>query len=127
MVSNIVKIASAAALFALGTTAASAAIPAGNATHGAVVFHQCQVCHVVTAQNRVGPSLKGVVGRHSGIYPGYMYSSANKNSGIVWTEDKLFAYLENPRKYVPGTKMGFAGLKAPQDRADVIAYLKTNK
>lgn len=56
---------------------------------------------------------------------GYAYSSANKNSGIVWTKDKLFAYLENPRKYVPGTKMSFAGLKNPQGRADKIAYLKT--
>lgn len=116
----------AAGLLALGSTSALAAIPAGNPAHGAVVFHQCQLCHVIAAgQNRVGPSLHGVVGRHSGIVPGYTYSSANKNSGIVWTEDKLFAYLEDPRAYVPGTKMSFAGLKNPQDRADVIAYLKT--
>lgn len=120
------RAAIAAGLLALGSTSALAAIPAGHAAHGAVVFHQCQLCHVITAgQNRVGPSLHGVVGRHSGIVPGYTYSSANKNSGIVWTEDKLFAYLENPRAYVPGTKMSFAGLKNPQDRADVIAYLKT--
>ena len=120
------RAATAAGLLALGSTSALAAIPAGNAAHGAIVFHQCQLCHVITAgQNRVGPSLHGVVGRHSGIVPGYTYSSANKNSGIVWTEDKLFAYLENPRAYVPGTKMSFAGLKNPQDRADVIAYLKT--
>lgn len=120
------RIATAAALLAIGTSSAFAAIPAGNPAHGAIVFHQCQVCHAI-GKNLVGPSLKGVVGRHSGIMPGYNYSAANKNSGIVWTEDKLFAYLANPRAYVPGTKMSFAGLHNPQDRADVIAYLKTAK
>ena len=110
---------------ALGT-AASAAIPPGNAANGAKVFVQCQTCHVVTpAVNRIGPTLHGVVGRHSGIVPGYMYSAANKKSGVVWTEANLFTYLEAPRKFIPGTKMSFVGLKDPQKRADVIAYLKT--
>ena len=127
MVRIAARIASvAAALLTLSTTSTLAAIPAGNAAHGAIVFHQCQVCHAI-GKNMVGPSLKGVVGRHSGIMPGYNYSAANKNSGIVWTEDKLFSYLEAPRKYIPGTKMSFAGLSKPQDRADVIAWLKTQK
>lgn len=97
-----------------------------NAAHGEQVFVQCKTCHVAEkGQNRVGPSLWGVVGRHSGSIEGYAYSAANKNSGITWSEDKLFEYLEAPQKVVPGTKMAFAGLKNPQDRADVIAYLKT--
>ncbi|MBC7506510.1 MAG: cytochrome c family protein, partial [Sandarakinorhabdus sp.] len=66
-----------------------------------------------------------VVGRHSGIAPGYKYSAANLKSGVNWTEPTLYAYLEAPMKFMPGTKMAFAGLKKPQDRADVIAYLKT--
>jgi cytochrome c len=107
---------------------ALAQMPPGNATAGEKVFTQCKTCHVTTkGVNRIGPSLHDVVGRKAGIIPGYAYSAANKGSGIVWTEAKLFQYLEAPRKVVPGTKMAFAGLKKPQDRADVIAYLKTQK
>jgi cytochrome c len=107
---------------------ALAQMPPGNATAGEKVFTQCKTCHVTTAGvNRIGPSLHDVVGRKAGIVPKFAYSVANKSSGIVWTEAKLFQYLEAPRKVVPGTKMAFAGLKKPQDRADVIAYLKTQK
>ena len=105
---------------------AAAAMPAGDAVRGAVMFNQCKVCHVTDkGVNRVGPSLHGIVGRHSGIMPGYTYSAANKNSGKTWDEATLFAYLENPRAYMPGTKMSFVGLRNPQQRVDVIAYLKT--
>lgn len=98
----------------------------GDATAGEKVFVQCKTCHVVEpGVNRIGPSLHGVVGRKSGSVEGFSYSAANKNSGLTWTEEELFVYLENPQKVVPGTKMAFAGLKKPQDRADVIAYLKT--
>ena len=107
---------------------AVAQMPVGNAANGAKVFTQCKTCHVTTAGvNRIGPSLHDIVGRKAGAVPKYAYSVANKNSGIVWTEAKLFQYLEAPRQVVPGTKMAFAGLKKPQDRADVIAYLKTQK
>ncbi len=99
----------------------------GDAAKGEKVFGQCRTCHVVQqGVNRVGPSLYGVVGRKSGAIEGYKYSVANKNSGYTWTEDQLFTYLEAPQKVMPGTKMAFGGLKKPQDRADVIAYLKTN-
>jgi cytochrome c len=98
----------------------------GDAKNGEVVFKQCATCHSAKeGENRVGPYLHGVVGRHSGEIAGYSYSAANKNSGLVWTADQLYTYLEAPQKIVPGTKMSFAGLKKPQDRADVIAYLKT--
>jgi cytochrome c len=75
--------------------------------------------------NRVGPSLHGIVGRTAGTIEGFRYSPANKNSGITWTEEQLFTYLEDPRKTIPGTFMAFAGIKDPQQRADLIAYLKT--
>ena len=98
----------------------------GDAAHGEKVFAQCKACHVAeVGKNRVGPSLWAVVGRTAGTIPGFNYSKANKESGITWTEDVLFSYLEAPQKYLPGTRMAFGGLKQPQDRADVIAYLKT--
>ena len=122
-------VAATPAIAVPGPTPANAAAYAkmkGDATNGAKVFTQCKTCHVTTAGvNRIGPSLHAVVGRKSGSVPGFNYSAANKNSGIVWTEAELFQYLEAPRATIPGTKMSFAGLKKPQDRADVIAWLKT--
>jgi cytochrome c len=80
---------------------------------------------VITAGvNRVGPSLHAIVGRAAGTVEGFKYSDANKNSGITWTQQELFTYLENPRAKVPGTIMAFVGLRDAQQRADVIAYLK---
>jgi cytochrome c len=97
-----------------------------DVAHGKVVFLQCQACHALEAgKNKIGPSLAGLVGRTAGTVPGYTYSAANKNSGITWTEEKLFQYLEKPQRIIPGTKMAFAGLSKGQDRADVIAYIKS--
>lgn len=100
----------------------------GDAAKGKTDFITCQTCHAIEpGVNKIGPSLHGVVGRKAGIIPGFTYSDANKNSGITWTEEKLFQYLEKPQHVVPGTKMSFAGWPDdPQKRADVIAYLKTN-
>jgi cytochrome c len=100
---------------------------AGDAHHGAVIFKQCAVCHRIGphAQNNVGPVLTGVVGRHAATYQGYSYSSAMRRSGIVWSESELHKFLHAPRELVPGTKMGFTGLRRDQDIADVVAYLKT--
>lgn len=98
----------------------------GDAAAGEKAFAVCKTCHAVEAgKNMVGPSMHGLIGRTSGSIPGYSYSTANKNSGIVWTEAKLFQYLEAPQRIIPGTKMTYTGLKDPQKRADVIAYLKT--
>lgn len=115
--------APAAAAPAGGVTLASLT---GDAAKGEKVFAQCKACHVAEPNvNRVGPSLHGVVGRKAGTVAGFNYSNANKSSGVTWSEDVLFTYLEAPQKFMPGTRMAFAGLKNPQDRADVIAYLKT--
>lgn len=99
----------------------------GDADKGKGVFITCQTCHAIEeGKNKIGPSLHGIVGRAAGTIAGYAYSDANKNSGITWTPEKLFQYLEAPQRVVPGTKMTFAGLPDPQKRADVIAYLQTN-
>ena len=98
----------------------------GDASAGEQVFTQCAACHAVTpGENRVGPSLAGIVGDEAGKVEGYSYTPANAEIGIEWTPEKLFQYLENPRRVIPGTKMAFAGLSDPQDRADIIAYLET--
>ena len=98
----------------------------GDAAAGEKVFAQCKTCHVTDAGvNRIGPSLHAIVGRKAGEIAGYSYSAANKESGITWTAEKLYQYLEKPARVVPGTKMAFAGLAKGQDRADVIAYLST--
>ncbi|HBB56395.1 MAG TPA: cytochrome c family protein [Hyphomonadaceae bacterium] len=116
-----------AAPIALDIKDAAGKAMTGNPDAGKRVFLQCQACHsIVAGQNRVGPSLAGIIGRKAGTVANFKYSPANKNSGLTWTEQQLFTYLENPRGVVAGTTMAFAGLKQPQQRADVIAYLKTN-
>jgi len=102
------------------------ALPVGKADDGQTVFKRCLACHQIGpgAKNSIGPSLNGVVGRKAGTYPGYAYSDANKNSGVVWTEAALAQYLPSPKDFIPGTKMTFAGLPMPQDVANVIAYLR---
>ncbi|MCO5612263.1 hypothetical protein L7F22_066528 [Adiantum nelumboides] len=101
--------------------------PAGNAKNGEKIFKtKCSQCHVVEkgAGHRQGPNLHGLLGRQSGTTAGFSYSNANKNKAVVWGEETLYEYLLNPKKYIPGTKMVFPGLKKPQDRADLIAFLK---
>lgn len=73
-----------------------------------------------------GPNLHGLFGRQTGQAAGFSYSAANVNKGITWADETLFEYLENPKKYIPGTKMVFAGLKKAAERNDLIAYLKSS-
>lgn len=95
-----------------------------DAAAGEKVFALCRSCHVLEdGVNRVGPSLYKVVGRKSGSVAGFAYSDANKNSGVIWTTDVLFKYLEDPKGFMPGTKMAFPGIKDAQDRANLVAYL----
>ncbi len=99
----------------------------GDPVKGEAVFRQCQTCHVVTAGvNKVGPSLHNIIGRTAGQVAGFRYSEANKKSGIVWTEQEIYTYLENPKARIPGTIMAFVGVKDSQKRADLVAYLKTH-
>ena len=110
--------------FALSTTPALAS---GDAAAGEKVFKKCKACHVVDAEkHKTGPHLVNLMGRTAGSADGFKkYSNAMKSSGIVWNEETLDAYLENPKAYVKGTRMAFAGLRKEEDRANVIAYLKS--
>jgi cytochrome c len=97
----------------------------GDAASGKSSFAQCRTCHVVDpGMNRVGPSLANIVGREAGTVAGFRYTDANAQSGITWTEEKLFQFLEKPQRVIPKTKMIFAGIPDAQKRADMIAYLK---
>ncbi|KAG0000469.1 iso-1-cytochrome c [Modicella reniformis] len=91
---------------------------------GADLFKKrCAQCHTVQA---VGPNLHGVFDRKSGQAANFFYTEANKNHGVVWSEQTMFEYLENSKKYIPGTKMAFNGFKKESERNDVITYLKNN-
>jgi cytochrome c2 len=96
-----------------------------DASKGERVFNQCRACHMVEdGQNGVGPHLYDVVGREVGSVEGYAsYSGALSEAADVWTAENLYAFLENPAGWAPGTSMGYAGLSKPEDRANLIAYL----
>ncbi|KAJ7202882.1 cytochrome c C1 [Mycena pura] len=99
----------------------------GDASKGASLFKtRCAQCHTLGAgePNKVGPNLHGLFGRKSGQVEGFSYTAANVNKGVIWEESTLFEYLENPKKYIPGTKMAFAGLKKDKDRNDLITHMK---
>ena len=99
---------------------------AQDAAAGEKDFAVCRACHQIgpNAKIAVGPVLNGVVGRKAGTYPGFAYSPANKDSGIVWTPEELDKYLANPQAVVPHTKMIYPGQKDEQKRKDLIAYLQ---
>lgn len=118
-----VRLASTALVFAVVFTPAHGQ----NVAVGQKLFRsQCSLCHSPQpGRNIVGPSLFGVVGRHSGRVPDFHYSQANLHSGLTWDPTTLDRYLTSPQQMVPGTLMTFPGLRNAQERADVIAYLKT--
>jgi cytochrome c len=103
----------------------SAPAMAQDVAAGEKDFLICRACHQIgpTAKDAVGPVLNGVVGRKAGSDPNFNYSSANKESGIAWTEEELNKYLESPQTVVPHTKMMFPGVKDEAKRKDIIAYL----
>ena len=103
-------------------------LASANVEKGEAGTKACHACHNFEkgGPNKVGPDLYGVVERPKGSHPGFEYSAAMKEKGGAWTYDDLDAFLTNPKGYVKGTKMAFAGIASPQERANVIAYLRTN-
>ena len=100
----------------------SMAQTAGDAARGEMLYQTCELCHSID-KNEVGPMHRGVFGRVAGSVPDYNYSQALKASKVVWTESNLDKWLTNPQVLVPGTKMLYK-VDNPQDRADIIAFLK---
>jgi len=119
-----------AGVFALAFIPATAQAD-GDAKKGESVFRKCKVCHdAVTEKNKIGPHLVSIIGRKAGVAKGYNYSAAMKKAGeagLVWTDQNLHKYIENPRKAVKGNKMPFPGLRKKSDRDDLFAYLKSLK
>ena len=114
-------------IVAAGLLATSAAAGlAQDVEKGANAFKKCSICHNIGpgAQNKVGPELNGLDGRHSGTAANYSYSDANKNSGITWNEANFKEYIKDPRAKIPGTKMIFAGIKSETEINDLWAYVK---
>jgi cytochrome c len=113
-------------LMVAGTLAACMAAPAGaapDAVRGEQVYTRCLACHAL-ASDRVGPRHCGLFGRLAGSVPNFDYSSAMKNSRIVWNDKTLDRFLTDPLNAVPGSTMTYDGVADPRDRADLIAYLK---
>ena len=113
-------------LVVVASLATTSAALAQDAAAGKTSFNKCLPCHAIgpDAENKIGPQLNGLDGRHSGTAPNYSYSDANKNSGIVWGEATFKEYIKNPAAMVPGTKMTFLGIKNDQEINDLWAYVK---
>jgi cytochrome c len=102
-------------------------LPKADVAAGEQVFAKCQSCHSLTA-NSTGPNLTGVEGRKPGTEPGFNYSPAMQAFGAkqpIWDYEHIFEFIKNPQAYISGTKMTFVGLKKPEDRINVIAFLHT--
>ena len=101
------------------------ALAEGDAAKGEKIYKRCAACHSLEAgKKKIGPSLAGLFGRAAGSVDGFKYSKAMAGSDIVWDAETLDKYLENPRKFIPKNKMAFGGLRKPEQRADLIAYLE---
>lgn len=129
MTSAILKAAALALSAAAMTAAPVGAAFAQDAAAGRTAFQRrCSACHVVQPNvNRVGPSLHGVVGRPAAQVAGFNYSQAMRDSGKVWNEESLNAYIANSREYVPGTRMILAPITNAEERANIVAYLAEQK
>ena len=111
------------AAFAASAYAKDAKVP-GDPGNGEMIYARCAACHAIEA-NRTGPQHCGLFGRRAGTAPGFDgYSKAMRASGIVWDERTLDVFLQDPMKAVPGTAMGYAGVKDDKERAELIAWLR---
>ncbi len=111
-----------AATLVLALLGAPAAHGAGDPARGRAIYERCAGCHAL-AYDRTGPRHCGLLGRRAGSVPGFPYSEAMRRSGITWTASTLDRFLADPMAAVPGTAMGYAGVKDAAERADLIAFL----
>ncbi len=102
-------------------------LAAADPAKGEAVFAKCAACHTINSggANGIGPNLFGALGKTHGHVPGFAYSDALKSVPGNWDFEGMNAWLTSPRKYAPGTKMSFAGLSSPEDRANLIVYMNT--
>jgi cytochrome c len=107
---------------------ALSAIPAKatDVEHGKALYQTCAACHT-ERPDALGPSLKGVVGRKSAALDDFRYSNPMRRANLVWDEDNLRAYIQDPQAKVKGNRMPYGGLSDPRDVDDIIAYLKVLK
>ena len=106
----------------------AALLALGSVENGKKIFKKCKACHSIAkdGKNKIGPALYSVVGRAIGGVSDYKYSKALASYGKEWTFEELNGFLIKPAKWIPANKMGFNGLKKPEDRASVILYLNEN-
>jgi len=95
-------------------------------SRGEKLYKRCVTCHTLEdgGKHKVGPNLHGIYGMTAGTKEGYAYSKAMKESGVVWTDETIDGYIENPSKYMPKNKMSYAGLRKPEDRKALLEFLK---
>ena len=122
MQQSVVAAAGALVLLALFT----AAVAAADVEHGKALYQTCAACHT-ERPDALGPSLKGVVGRKSAALDDFRYSNPMRRANLVWDEDNLRAYIQDPQTKVKGDRMPYGGLSDPKDVDDIIAYLKVLK
>ena len=112
--------------FVLGLAAAARPSIAADPAAGKAVFNRCRICHTVEAggHNGAGPNLHGLFGRKAGSVEHFAYSAAMKDSGVVWDQATLTKYLNDPKQFIPGTRMAFPGIADDKEVADLLAYLR---
>ena len=107
--------------------AAFGVLAAGDIAKGKKLAKKCKTCHTLNegGKNRLGPNLFDILDKPAGAVKGYKYSKAMKESGIKWDDATFTDFVTKPKRVVKGTKMSFAGLKKPKDRANLIIYLRS--
>ncbi len=124
--SSLCKICLALAFLAAALPFVAAALPTGDPIRGERIYGRCIACHAID-RDRTGPRHAGLFGRRAGSVPGFLYSPAMRKAGekgLVWDDATLDKFLQSPTTFGPGTRMTYAGVPDPQDRADLLAYLR---